>query len=92
MKITHASTLSDSALIAELSRLAGRERAAVVALIVHLAEFDARRLYAGEGYPRPSAIAPTRFVSPKRPSGTASKSRGRRGIIRSCWTCSYPER
>jgi hypothetical protein len=50
MKITHASTLSDSALIAELSRLAGGERAATVALIVHLAEFDARRLYAGAGY------------------------------------------
>lgn len=50
MKITHASTLSDTALIAELSRLAGRERAAIVALIIHLAEFDARRLYAGAGY------------------------------------------
>ena len=50
MKVTHASTLSDSALIEELSRLAGRERAATVALIVHLAEFDARRLYAGAGY------------------------------------------
>lgn len=50
MKITHAATLSDSALIEELSRLAGRERAATVALIVHLAEFDARRLYAGAGY------------------------------------------
>jgi len=31
MKITHASTLSDGALIEELSRLAGRERAATVA-------------------------------------------------------------
>jgi len=49
MKITHASTLSDSALIAELRRLAGQERAATVALIVHLSEFDARRLYAGAG-------------------------------------------
>jgi hypothetical protein len=50
MKITHASTLSDSALITELSRLAGRERAATVTLIVQLAEFDARRLHAGAGY------------------------------------------
>ena len=50
MKITHASTLSNTALIAELSRLAGQERAATVALIVHLAEFDSRRLYAGAGY------------------------------------------
>ena len=50
MKITHASSLTDSALIAELSRLAGQERAATVALIVHLSEFDARRLYAGAGF------------------------------------------
>jgi len=50
MKITHASNLSDKALIEEPNRLAGRERAATVALIVHLAEFDARRLYAGAGY------------------------------------------
>jgi hypothetical protein len=50
MKITHASTLSDRALVAELGRLAGQERAATVALIAHLAEFDARRLYAGAGY------------------------------------------
>jgi len=50
MKITHASNLSDNALIEELNRLAGRERAATVALIVRLAEFDARRLYAGAGY------------------------------------------
>jgi hypothetical protein len=50
MNMTHASTLSDTALVAELGRLAGRERAATVALIACLAEFDARRLYAGEGY------------------------------------------
>jgi len=36
MNITHASTLSDRALVAELGRLAGQERAATVALIVHL--------------------------------------------------------
>jgi hypothetical protein len=32
MKITYASSLSDNALIEELSRLAGRERAAAVEL------------------------------------------------------------
>jgi len=42
--------LSDTELAAELSRLAGAEREATVALIVHLAEFDARRLYEGAGY------------------------------------------
>jgi len=50
MKITHASHLTDAALILETSRLAGAEREATVALIVHLAEFDARRLYAGLGF------------------------------------------
>jgi hypothetical protein len=47
---TNTSSLNDDTLIAELGHLAGRERAATVALIVHLAEFDARRLYAREGY------------------------------------------
>jgi hypothetical protein len=43
-------SLTDDALTAELARLAGREREATAALIVHLAEFDARRLYEGAGY------------------------------------------
>lgn len=47
----NAATLTDDALTAELGRLAGREREATAALIVHLAEFDARRLYEGAGYP-----------------------------------------
>ncbi len=51
MKITHASHLTDTELAAELTRLAGGEREATVALIVHLAEFDARRLYEGAGFP-----------------------------------------
>jgi hypothetical protein len=50
MKITHASTLNDAALVSALTRLARTEREATVALIVHLAEFDSRRLYAGLGF------------------------------------------
>jgi HNH endonuclease len=46
-----AATLTDDALTAELGRLAGREREATAALVVHLAEFDARRLYEGAGHP-----------------------------------------
>jgi hypothetical protein len=46
----HAASLTDDALTAELARLAGREREATAALIVHLAEFDARRLYEGAGH------------------------------------------
>jgi hypothetical protein len=49
MKITDASHLSNVALVSEVGRLAGREREATVAFIVHLAEFDARRLYAEAG-------------------------------------------
>lgn len=50
MNTTHASQLTNTQLVAELSRLARGEREATVALILHLAEFDARRLYEGEGF------------------------------------------
>jgi hypothetical protein len=42
--------LPDDALTAELGHLAGRDREATAAFVVHLAEFDARRLYEGAGY------------------------------------------
>src|SRR4051812_12735541 len=45
MMLETPSRLSDTQLAEELSRLAGRARTDVVALITHLAEFDARRLY-----------------------------------------------
>jgi hypothetical protein len=51
MKITHATHLTDSELVSAVHRLASGERAATVALIAHLAEFDARRLYEGLGFP-----------------------------------------
>ena len=50
MKITHASFLTDQELTTALTRLAQDEREATVALIVHLAEFDARRLYEPAGF------------------------------------------
>jgi HNH endonuclease len=50
MLITHASHLSDTQLTTELNSLARCEREATAALIVHLAEFDARRLFEGAGY------------------------------------------
>src|SRR5713101_9676961 len=50
MKITHASHLSDQELTTALRRLAQDEREATVALIVHLGEFDARRLYEPAGF------------------------------------------
>ena len=50
MKIASISHLSDSALVNELARTAADERAAIVAFLVHLGEFDARRLYAEAGY------------------------------------------
>jgi hypothetical protein len=40
-----AASLTDDALTAELSRAAGREREATSNFIVHLGEFDRRRLY-----------------------------------------------
>jgi hypothetical protein len=43
--------LSDAELIADMQRLALCERAATTELLRSLMEFDARRLYLGEGYP-----------------------------------------
>jgi hypothetical protein len=50
MKITDASCLTNAELTTELNRLASGEREATVALIVHLSEFDARRLYEPAGF------------------------------------------
>jgi hypothetical protein len=50
MKITSARSRDDDDLAATLKRLAGAEREATVALIVHLAEFDQRQLYRGAGF------------------------------------------
>ena len=48
--ISALSILSDVELEARLARLVGRERAVATELLVHLAEFDARRLYLGAGF------------------------------------------
>ncbi len=48
--VVRAAHLSDQALLAQVQDLAQREREATVALIVHLAELDGRRLYLAEGY------------------------------------------
>src|SRR5262245_8683994 len=50
MKITDARSLDDGRLATKLKDLAGTERQATVALIVHLAEFDRRQLYRGAGF------------------------------------------
>jgi hypothetical protein len=51
MPLHSISHISDTALVAELQRLVRCERHTTVALITHLAEFDARRLYRGAGFP-----------------------------------------
>lgn len=47
--LSHAQHLSDQDLLDHVKRLARHEREATVALIVHLAVLDERRLYLGEG-------------------------------------------
>jgi 5-methylcytosine-specific restriction endonuclease McrA len=49
MDIMPLTALPDRALIGEVKRLAAGERQATAALVASLAEFDARRLYLGEG-------------------------------------------
>ena len=51
MTIDDVANLSHTELSGALLRLARCEREATAALIVHLAEFDARRLYEPAGYP-----------------------------------------
>ena len=43
--------VADSTLLRDLRSLLARERAATAELLAHLAEVDARRLYAPAGYP-----------------------------------------
>jgi hypothetical protein len=50
MKNNSPSRLSDSDLVAEVNRLARCEREATLHLIIHLAEFDARRLHLAAGF------------------------------------------
>src|SRR5688500_4587906 len=50
MKINIPSHLTDAALVAEVKRFAGGEREATAQLIAHLAELDARGLYAKAGF------------------------------------------
>src|SRR5512132_2306046 len=47
--ISGSQTLSDEALVSEVSRLAREERQATAQLVAALAEFDARRLYLPAG-------------------------------------------
>jgi hypothetical protein len=44
-------SLSDDALTHAVRTLAGRERSATVEFVRHIAEFDARRLWAPAGFP-----------------------------------------
>jgi hypothetical protein len=50
MKNTTLSHLSNDALVAEVARLARTEHDATVALVAHLAELGARRLFEREGF------------------------------------------
>ena len=50
MKMTNVRMLDDRSLATALTALAAGEREATVALILHLAEFDARQLYRGAGF------------------------------------------
>ena len=50
MKMIPASSLTDAELTVTLSLLARNGRQATIALIVHLAEFDARSLYKAAGF------------------------------------------
>lgn len=48
--LSSVAQLSNQELLAQVKRLAAREREATAILIAHLAELDERRLYLAEGY------------------------------------------
>jgi 5-methylcytosine-specific restriction endonuclease McrA len=50
VRIESVSQLSDSTLKQELSNLAATDRGTTVRLLVHIAEFDVRKLYLADGY------------------------------------------
>ena len=45
-----AAALSDADLVRQVTRLAGREREAIVELVAHIAELETRKLHLREGY------------------------------------------
>ncbi len=51
MRTFDLSRVGDAALVRELNSLLGQERAALAAVLAHVAEIDARRLYLPAGYP-----------------------------------------
>jgi hypothetical protein len=48
--VSRAAGLTDGELLRQVVLLAGREREAMVELVGHLAELDARKLHVAEGY------------------------------------------
>lgn len=48
--LSSVAQLSNHELVERVKQLAARDREATTALIAHLAELDARRLYLSEGY------------------------------------------
>jgi hypothetical protein len=93
MTIIDASHLSNEELASALPRLAGGERAATVALIAHLGEFEARRLHAEAGFP--SSFAYCREVlhlSEDAALYRIKAPRGRLGSFPWSWRCWAPVR
>ena len=50
MRVSEVRRLSDDALRAGLRELVTQDRTTTVRLLIHLAEFDSRRLYRAEGH------------------------------------------
>jgi HNH endonuclease len=51
MKVSEISRLSDDALRSGLRSLVAQDRTTTVRLLIHMAEFDSRRLYRADGFP-----------------------------------------
>jgi hypothetical protein len=82
--LTH---LTDDQLIACVRRHADNERSATVALIASLAEFDARRLYLGQGCSSLFTYCTQVLHLSEHAAYGVSKRRARRGGSPCCWSC-----
>ncbi len=79
--------LSNAELLARITQLAAREQEATAALIAHLAELDARRLYLAEGYSSLFVCCTQVLHLAEHAAYGRNEARGPHGGSRLCWSC-----
>ena len=81
-------SIPDDELLRRLAEILGQSRRLECELVAHIAEVDERKLYAREASPSMFAYCTDVLISRKARRTDASRPRGHREDIPSCWTCS----